>query len=104
MTLPILSIITSSVITASQISFFSEAAYIKSLFYNKVIWHRYFPVDFAQTFFKNTCFTEYLRTTASIFYQKQPFRGVLRKSRSENMKQITPMPKCDFNKVALQLY
>ena len=32
-------------------------------------------------------------------------RGVLRKRCSENMQQIyrrTPMPKCDFNKVALQ--
>ena len=37
--------------------------------------------------------------------QKQPFRGVLRKRCSENMEQIyrrTPMPKCDFNKTALQ--
>ena len=36
--------------------------------------------------------------------QKQPPRGVSRKSCSENMQQIymrTPMPKCDFNKVAL---
>ena len=42
----------------------------------------------------------------SEFY-KQPPRGVLRKRCSENMKQIykrTPMPKCDFNKVAKQLY
>ena len=39
--------------------------------------------------------------------QKQPFRGVLRKRCSANMLQIyrrTPVPKCDFNKVALQLY
>ena len=39
--------------------------------------------------------------------QKQPLRGVLEKRSSENMQQIyaiTPMPKCDFNKVALQLY
>ena len=39
--------------------------------------------------------------------QKQPFRGVLLKRCSENMQQIyrrTPMPKCNFNKVALQLY
>ena len=38
---------------------------------------------------------------------KQPSRGVLRKKCSENMQQIyrrTPMLKCDFNKVALQLY
>ena len=36
--------------------------------------------------------------------QKQPSGGVLKKRCSENMQQIyrrTPMPKCDFNKVAL---
>ena len=35
--------------------------------------------------------------------QKQPSRGVLIKMCSENMQQMnirTPMPKCDFNKVA----
>ena len=39
-----------------------------------------------------------------ITFQKQPPRGVLSKRCSENMRQIyrrTPMPKCDFNKVAL---
>ena len=39
--------------------------------------------------------------------QKQPPRGVPRKKCYENMQQIyrrTPMPKCDFNKVPLQLY
>ena len=39
--------------------------------------------------------------------QKQPSRGVLRKRCSENTQQIyrrTTMPKCDFNKVALQPY
>ena len=38
---------------------------------------------------------------------KHPSRGVLMKRCSENMQQIyrrTPMSKCDFNKVALQLY
>ena len=38
-----------------------------------------------------------------LLQQKQPFRGALLKRFSENMKQIyrrTPMPKCDFNKVA----
>ena len=38
-------------------------------------------------------------------FQKQPPRGVPRKRYSENMQQIyrrTPMPKCDFNKDALQ--
>ena len=42
-----------------------------------------------------------------MYHQKQPFRGVLSKRCSENMQQIyrrTPMPKCDFNIVALQLY
>ena len=39
--------------------------------------------------------------------QKQPPTGVLRKRCSEKMQQIyrrTPMPKCNFNKVAKQLY
>ena len=39
--------------------------------------------------------------------QKQPSRGILKKSCSENMQQIyrrTTMPQCDFYKVALQLY
>ena len=41
------------------------------------------------------------------FFQKQPFRGVLRKRYSENMQQIyrrTSIPKCDSNKFALQYY
>ena len=40
-------------------------------------------------------------------YQKQSPRGVLEKRCSENMPQIyrrTPISKCDFNKVAKQLY
>ena len=40
-------------------------------------------------------------------YQKQPPRGVPRKRCYENMQQTyrrTPMPNCDFNRVALQLY
>ena len=39
----------------------------------------------------------------NISFQKQPCRAVLRKRCSENMQQTcrrTPMPKCDFNKVA----
>ena len=47
------------------------------------------------------------RTAIHLFkVQKQPLRNVLRKRCSENMQQIyrgTPIPKCDFNKVALQL-
>ena len=41
------------------------------------------------------------------FKKKQPSRYVLRKRCSENMQQIyrsKPKPKCDFNKVSLQLY
>ena len=39
----------------------------------------------------------------SSLQEKQPFRGVFRRRLSENMLQIykrTPIPKCDFNKVA----
>ena len=45
-------------------------------------------------FFKKHCLCD---------LQKQPSRGVLKKRCSENMQQIcrrTPMPKCNFNKVA----
>ena len=48
-----------------------------------------------------------LDSETSFKYQQQPPRGVPRNRCSENMQQIyrrTPMPKCDFNKVALQLY
>ena len=44
---------------------------------------------------------------STLTVQKQPSTGVLIKRCSENMQQIyrrTPMPKCDFNKVAKQLY
>ena len=50
-----------------------------------------------------SCVLECPRTKA----HKQPPRGVLGKMCSENMQQIyrrTPMPICDFNKVAKQLY
>ena len=49
------------------------------------------------------CFKKHLQ----IYFRKQPFRGILLKRYSENAQQIykrTPMPKCNFNKVALQLY
>ena len=39
--------------------------------------------------------------------QKQPSRGVFKKRCSESMQQIyrrIPMPKCDFNKAAKELY
>ena len=41
------------------------------------------------------------------YFDKQPSRGVLIERCSENMQQIyrrTPTPKCDFNKVAKQLF
>ena len=49
-----------------------------------------------------------LKTKAPQSYvQKQPSKSVLSKRCPENMQQEisrkTPMPKCDFNKVALQL-
>ena len=44
---------------------------------------------------------------SAVFQKKHVYRGVPRKSCSESMQQIyrrTPVPKCDFNKVAKQLY
>ena len=44
---------------------------------------------------------------SNLAIQKQPSRDVLRKRCSKNMQQIyrrISMPKCDFSKVALQLY
>ena len=46
-----------------------------------------------------------LNSYDSSYRQKQPSRGVLKKRCFENMQQTymrTPMPKCDFNKVAKQ--
>ena len=51
----------------------------------------------------NQCITNFHQR----YFEKQPTRGVLKKRCSENMQQIcrrTPMPKCDFNKVAKQIY
>ena len=47
------------------------------------------------------------KTLGTLKRQKQPSRGVLRKSCSEDMQQIyrrTTMPKCDFHKDAKKLY
>ena len=44
---------------------------------------------------------------SKLLLQKQPLRGVFEKRCSENIQQIyrrTPIPKCNFNKVAKQLY
>ena len=54
---------------------------------------------------------ESFETNGKIFmkwkHQKKPFKGGLKKRCSENMQLIyrkTPMLKCEFNQVALQLY
>ena len=80
----------------------------------KRLWHSCFPVNFAKflrtPFLQNTstgCFWKTSWSFTGIFsLQKQPSRDVLQKRCSKNMQQIyrTPMPKCDFNNVALQLY
>ena len=41
-----------------------------------------------------------------LYIQKQPSRGILKKRCSENTQpiyRIKPMPKCDFNKVAIEI-
>ena len=91
-------------------------------------WHGCFPVNLLHTFITPFLWTpldmkKAWKTTVSITLQlpeilarfledsyslqKQPSEGVIIKMCSENMQQIyrrTPMPKCDFNKVALELY
>ena len=59
----------------------------------------------AQQHFKVFCKCEYICQAELL--QKQSPRGVLSKRSSENIQQIysrIPMPKCDFNKFAKQLY
>ena len=59
--------------------------------------------------FLEKCFLEHLAIHLIFIVlknQKQPPRGVPRKRSSKNMLQIyrrTPMPKCDFNKVATEI-
>ena len=78
---------------------------------------RCFPVNFTKflrtPFLQNTsdgcfCYLNHFKNMTKIncIAQKQPPKGVPRKRCSENMQQIyrrIPIPKCDFNKVALQL-
>ena len=86
------------------------------LFFNKVAGAlaQVFSYKFCEIA-KNTFFTKHLRwrlldvrkLLLAYICQKQPPRGVPRERCSENVQQIyrkTPMPKGDFNKVALQLY
>ena len=59
-----------------------------------------------ENFLINSVSLCYCLNNKSIF-QKHPPRGVPRKRCSEYIQEIyrrTPMPKCDFNKVALQFY
>ena len=54
-----------------------------------------------------TNITQTLRFMRQPYKQKRPSRGVSIKKCSENMQQNyrkTPMPKCDFDKIGLQLY
>ena len=56
---------------------------------------------------KLAIFHDYHKCMVPYKTQRQPSRGVLRKRCSENVQQIyrrTPMPKCDFKRVAKQLY
>ena len=66
--------------------------------FNKICVHIYMNV------YINTYIKIYFRYIANITpCPVTPFKGVLRKSCSENMQEIyrrTPMPKCNFNKVA----
>ena len=53
---------------------------------------------------KAGCGAKHCKVFVVSIMQKQPSRGVLRKRRSGNMHHIyrrTPLPNCDFNKVAL---
>ena len=75
--------------------FYLSFALVKGLFLE------FFKVDLKQVKI------HILDSETSFKYQQQPPRGVPRNRCSENMQQIyrrTHMPKCDFNKVALQLY
>ena len=57
-------------------------------------------------FSSSMVYNYYPQSSEYLEFQKQPLRCVLRKSCSENMQQIyrgAPMPKYNFNKVALQL-
>ena len=56
---------------------------------------------------KNQDLKPWSTLTKRVWQKQPPPRGFLRKMCSEDMQQIyrrTPMPKCDFSKVALQLY
>ena len=72
----------------------------KHLASSQISWFLYIR-DFTLTLLRNQ---DYI--LSKNIFQKQPSRGVHTKRYSENMLQIyrrTPMPKCDFNKVAIEI-
>ena len=78
--------------------------YPSQIFSTKVCWKKH--IYYQQHNIKTKCWIHFKSKSQSLFLQKQPPKGVSRKRCSENMQQIyrrTPMPKCDFNKVAKQL-
>ena len=80
-----------------MLSFFSFLFYVVTYFYYNMLCH---PFLFL------TLLLIFLWLILFLNVQKQRSRGVLRKRCSEKMQQIyrrTPMPKYDFNKVAVQI-
>ena len=68
-----------------------------------ILYIQYFEEHRTELFYMRNCF----RMTAQYTIQKHTSRSVLRKRCPENMQQIygrTLIPKCDFNKIAKQLY
>ena len=67
--------------------------------FHEMLWKKSFTVY--------PCLKCCFNISSHYYIQKQLSRTVLKKRCSENMQHIyrrTPIPKCDFNKVALQLY
>ena len=65
------------------------------------------PSEGSVYFSETTSVSDFTKSSRKTIFSKQPFRGVFIKRCSENMQQVyrrTPMPKCDFNKVAKQPY
>ena len=85
----------------------SEKLDVYSSCYNIFIILDHFNIEIKQQQFKAFCdnygLKSHIRQPTCYIKKKQPPRGVLKNSCSENMQQIyrrTPMPKSDFNKVA----
>ena len=77
------------------------------LSYMQQVWKNIMKPKFCNYFNSPDASISYQNDFLDHHYQKQPFRGVLRKKCSKNMEQIyrrTPMPKSDFNKVTKHFY